>query len=185
MKIILGSKSPRRKELLELLGYEFVIKVSDVDETVQYTTYQEMVQKIAMKKAIAIHKDNINDLIISADTIVICNNQVLGKPKDINEARVMINLLKNKVHEVYTAVVCIHQETTINFLEVTKVWVTEITDEEIEEYIKTNEPYDKAGAYGIQGIFAKYIEKIDGDYYNVMGLPICRLNKELKKIKIL
>lgn len=182
MKIILGSKSPRRKELLNLLGYDFQIVVSDVDEKVAYSSFKDMVLKIALKKAEAIASNYLDYLIISADTIVVCGDEVLGKPKDRDDCRRMIKLLQGNTHFVYTAVVLMYQKETKYFVEETKVWVTKMSDEEIETYINTNEPYDKAGGYGIQGIFGKYIEKINGDYYNVMGLPICRLNKEINKL---
>ena len=182
LQIILGSKSPRRKELLSLLGYDFKVVVSDIDENVTYTTYKEMVLKIALKKAEAISANYHDHLIICADTIVVCDNEVLGKPKDKEDCRRMIKMLANKAHFVDTAVVLIYKGLTYHFIEETKVWVTKISDDEIEEYINTDEPYDKAGGYGIQGIFGKYIEKINGDYYNVMGLPICHLNKEIKRI---
>lgn len=182
MKIILGSKSPRRKELLSLLGYEFNVVVSDVDENVTYTTHQEMVLKIALKKAEPISASYPDDLIICADTIVVCNDVILGKPKDKEDCRKMIKFLENKDHFVSTAVVLVYKNQTYHFIEETQVWVSKISDEEIEEYISTTEPYDKAGGYGIQGIFSKFIEKINGDYYNVMGLPISRLYKEIKRI---
>lgn len=181
MKIILGSKSPRRKELLSLLGLKFEIVVSDVDEEVEYTNYVEMVEKIAQKKADFLLKNHQDSLVICADTIVICNDMVLGKPKDKQDARRMISMLSDNVHEVYTAVNLTSKSRKVNFVEKTKVFVSNLTDDEIEEYINTDEPYDKAGAYGIQGIFARFIYKIEGDYYNVMGLPVSRLYHELKQ----
>lgn len=183
MKIILGSQSPRRKELLELLGYEFTVISPNVDETVEYTTFPEMVQKIAFKKAHHISQTYKDELIICADTIVVCEDECFGKPKSKEDAYYMIKALSGKPHSVYTAVACIYQGKEYGFVEETKCYVTDMTEEEILDYISTSEPYDKAGAYGIQGIFAKYIEKIDGDYYNVMGLPICHLNKLINKIK--
>lgn len=183
MKIILGSQSPRRKELLELLGYEFTVISPNVDEVVEYSNYVEMVEKIAIKKANFINLNHKEELIICADTIVVCNDQCFGKPKTKEEAYKMIQRISGKAHSVYTAVACIYKDSLYSFVEETKCYVTQMSDEEINEYISTKEPYDKAGGYGIQGIFAKYIEKIDGDYYNVMGLPICRLNKLIKEIK--
>lgn len=182
MDIILGSKSPRRKELLSLLGYDFKVVVSEVDEKVTYSSFKEMVLKIASKKAEAIARNYPNHLVIGADTIVVCSDEVLGKPKDKEDCRRMIQLLQGRSHFVYTAVILIYQNQIKKFIEETKVWVTKISDEEIETYINTSEPYDKAGGYAIQGIFSKYIAKINGDYYNVMGLPICHLNKEINKI---
>lgn len=183
MEIILGSKSPRRKELLEKLGYKFKIVPSDVDENIEEEDPIKKVLKIAKMKAIPILSQFPSKLIITADTIVLNNNIVLGKPKDKEEAYKMIRDLQNNSHYVYTAVVCINKDINVEFVEATKVYVVAMTDEEINEYINSQEPYDKAGGYGIQGMFAKFIEKIEGDYYNVMGLPICKLNKTIKEIK--
>lgn len=184
MKIILASKSPRRKEILEMAGYNFDIKVSNADENVKAKSVKKMSLMIAKRKCDAVFEENKDSIVISADTIVYINKNVLEKPKDKDDCREMIRMLQGKVHEVYTSVVVKSFEKEISFLEKTKVYVSNMSDEEIEEYVNTSEPYDKAGAYAIQGIFAKYIEKIEGDYYNVMGLPIYRLNKVLKEFDI-
>lgn len=181
MKIILGSKSPRRKELLSMLGYEFEVRVSEALEDVNSNTFSEMILKIANKKVEAI-KINDDELLICADTVVIYNNKVLGKPKNKDDARQMIKALSNNKHLVYTGVVCKYNNKHIEFLETTEVEFVKIQDEEIEEYINTNEPYDKAGGYAIQGTFAKFVKSINGDFYNVMGLPICKLNQVIKEI---
>ncbi len=181
MKIILGSKSPRRKEIMEMAGYDFEIAVSNADEKVEASSISEMSMKIALKKCNAIFDNFKNDLIICADTIVVIDDIVLEKPKNKDDARKMIKLIQNNRHYVYTSVVIKTKEKECTFLEKTKVYVRSMTDEEIEEYISMKEPYDKARAYAIQGYFGKYIEKIDGDYYNVMGLPICSLSKLLKE----
>lgn len=183
MKIILASKSPRRKEILASAGYSFDVKVSNADENVIADDIREMSLMISKRKCDAVYSENQDAIIISADTIVVINNKVLEKPKSIDNCREMINMIQNNVHEVYTSVVVKSKEKEVSFLETTKVYVGEMTKEEIEEYINTSEPYDKAGGYAIQGIFGKYIEKIEGDYYNVMGLPIYRLNKVLKEFK--
>lgn len=183
MNLILASKSPRRKELLTQAGYQFKTMVSDVDETVDETNPIEKVLAIAKKKGNDVfNKYNFNDVVIlSADTIVVINNEVLGKPKNVDDARLMINKLQNNVHQVYTAVYIKSQNNEDWFVEKTDVSVGEMTEEEIEEYINTSEPYDKAGGYGIQGIFSRYISSIKGDYYNVMGLPIYKVREVLKK----
>lgn len=183
MNLILASKSPRRKELLTQAGYQFKIMVSDVDETVDETNPIEKVLAIAKKKGNDVfNKYNFNDVVIlSADTIVVINNEVLGKPKNVDDARLMIKKLQNNVHQVYTAVYIKSQNNEDCFVEKTDVSVGEMTEEEIEEYINTSEPYDKAGGYGIQGIFSRYISSIKGDYYNVMGLPIYKVREVLKK----
>lgn len=183
MKLILASKSPRRKEILEMAGYDFLIKVSDVDENVDASSITEMSLKIAKKKCDAVFNECCEDTIISADTIVVIDDKVLGKPKNKQDAYDMIKLIQDNVHEVYTSVCVKNKYEEYSFLEKTKVYVGKMNDDEINEYINMKEPYDKAGAYAIQGFFAKYIEKIDGDYYNVMGLPIHNLSKVLDKIK--
>lgn len=184
MKLILASKSPRRKEILEMAGYDFSVKVSNADENVKAKSVKQMSLMIAKRKCDAVFEENKDCVIISADTIVYINKKVLEKPKDKDDCREMIKLIQDNVHEVYTSVVVKSSEKEMSFLEKTKVFVSKMSDEEIEEYINTSEPYDKAGAYAIQGIFAKYVSKIEGDYYNVMGLPICRLNKVLKEFDL-
>lgn len=181
--LILGSKSPRRQEILTMAGYKFKVVVSDVNEEVVATSITDMSLKIAKKKCDAIFKDYPNDIVVTADTIVVIDGKVLGKPKDKDDARYMINMIQGKCHEVYTSVVVKTKTEEEEFLEKTKVYVRKMTEDEIEEYINMVEPYDKAGAYAIQGYFAKYIEKIAGDYYNVMGLPISRLSNILDKLK--
>ena len=182
MKLILASKSPRRKEILEMAGYSFDVKVSNVDENVDANSISEMSLKISKKKCDAVFLENKDSVVISADTIVVINDRVLEKPKSKDDCREMINLIQNNVHDVYTSVVVKSKDKEIQFLETTKVYVCAMSEQEIEDYINTTEPYDKAGGYAIQGVFGKYIEKIDGDYYNVMGLPICKLNKVLKEM---
>ena len=187
MNLVLASKSPRRKEILEKAGYDITIKVSDIDETVNESNPIDTVKAIAKKKGLDIYKknNNLDDVILSADTIVVINNEILGKPKNIDDARMMINKLQNNSHYVYTAVYIISNQYEDLFYEETKVNVDKMTKEEIEKYINTDEPYDKAGGYGIQGYFSKYILSIDGDYYNVMGLPINKVNQYLKKYNLL
>ena len=181
--IILGSKSPRRQEILKMAGYDFKVVVSDIDENVDADNITDMSLKIAKKKCEAIYKDYKDDIIICADTIVVLDNIVLGKPKDKDDARYMINMIQGRCHEVYTSVIVRNKDFEKEFLETTKVYVRSLSKDEVEEYINMKEPYDKAGAYAIQGFFGKYIEKIDGDYYNVMGLPICNLSKILDEFK--
>ena len=185
MKLVLASKSPRRKEILAQAGYEFEIVVSNVDENVEEEKAEDKVLAIAKKKGLDIYS-KINQaedsVILSADTIVVLDNIILGKPKDKEDARNMISLLNGKTHQVYTAVYIKGKNIEYQFLEKTDVDIVPMNIEEIEEYINTKEPYDKAGSYAIQGIFSKYISAINGDYYNVMGLPICKVNSILKKL---
>ena len=186
MKIILGSKSPRRKEILEMAGFDFKVLVSDVDENVSETKPEDKVIAIALRKANAIFdivKDNMDDkIIVCADTIVVTNDgEVLEKPKDKEDARRMISDIQGTFHYVYTAYVIKSKEKEVKGLEKTEVYVVKMSEDEIEEYINMKEPYDKAGAYAIQGFFGKYISHINGDYYNVMGLPLCKICQEIKK----
>lgn len=190
MKIILASQSPRRKEILTQAGFQFEVVVSDADENIKETNPEEMVKELSKIKAMAVadelDDDNQDYLIIGSDTVVAIDNEILGKPKDKDEARIMIGKLSGRTHEVYTGVT-VYKKTVEapcidTFAECTKVHVAKLSDEEIEAYISTDEPYDKAGGYGIQGGFAKHIEKIDGDYYNVMGLPMHRVYSLIKSI---
>ncbi|MBQ4276085.1 MAG: septum formation protein Maf [Lachnospiraceae bacterium] len=191
--IILASKSPRRKELLENIGIKPLIIVSDADENIDESNPEELVKKLSHIKAqavydkikadktIGLHED---DYIIGADTIVYANGNVLGKPKDKDDARAMIKTLSGSVHSVYTGFTLIDSEgNTVSKAVETKVYVYEMSDSEIEDYISTDEPYDKAGAYGIQGLFGKYVEKIEGDYNNVVGLPVSAIYNTLHSNK--
>ena len=181
--IILASKSPRRKELFEQIGVIPKIVVSEADENIDEKDPRELVKKLSSIKAEAV-KNIINEsgdyCVVGADTVVYANGRILGKPKDKDEARRMIEGLSGNVHSVFTGYTLIFKDgrKITDFCE-TKVYVYEMTDEEIEEYISSDEPYDKAGAYGIQGLFGKYVEKIDGDYNNVVGLPVSRILHEL------
>jgi septum formation protein len=184
MQIVLGSKSARRKELLELMGYEFSIDGADTDETVQdYRNPEEYVKKIALKKSEVISKRHPDKLVICADTVVSTKSEILGKPVSAEDARRMIRLISGGCHYVLTAVVLDYCGRKVSFVEKTAVVIDKLTEEEIEEYVASDEPYDKAGAYAIQGRFAKHISKIKGDYYNVMGLPINRLYHEIRNIE--
>lgn len=184
MKIILASASPRRQELLTKAGIIFDIIPSQVEEIFnKEISVEEAVMDLAYQKAKWVQdKEKTNALVIGSDTIVVINNEVLGKPKDHDDAVRMLSLLENNVHEVITGVSLIKEEKTINFYEKTLVYFKPMTKENIEQYIKEENVYDKAGSYAIQGEAMKYIDHIEGDYYNVIGLPIDRLLKELKNI---
>ena len=181
MKIVLGSKSPRRKEILSLMGYTFDVRVSDANEIQIGVTPIEVVSSIANQKVNNIEISD-DELLICADTIVALNNLILGKPKTKDEARKMIDMLQGKTHIVYTAVYIKTKSEHIEFVDEAQVTLKKMAYKEIEDYINTDEPYDKAGGYAIQGIFSKYIESFKGDYYTIMGLPKNRLEKELNKI---
>ena len=182
MKLILGSQSPRRKESLSNAGYNFEVRVSNVDENVISIFPEDKVKNIAKKKCDALFAtSNEDEVILCADTIVVVDFNILEKPKDKDDARKMIETLQGRTHTVYTAVCIKSHENEESFIESTKVSVSPMSEQEIEDYINTDEPYDKAGGYAIQGIFSKYITKVQGDYYNVMGLPIAKVNQVLKK----
>ena len=181
--LILGSKSPRRKEILTLAQIPFKVIVSDALEDSNNSDPVEFVKENAYKKAMSITNKNTDDIILCCDTIVYIDNRILGKPKNKEEAYEMIKTIEGRDHLVCSGVYLGNKDSYDLFTVTTKVTVSSMTEVEIQEYINTTEPYDKAGAYAIQGIFSKYIEKIDGDYYNVMGLPLNEINKRMKKYK--
>ncbi len=184
-KVILGSGSPRRKELMAQIGLQFEVIVSDADENISETWPDRMVMELSKNKAEAVwnsldDKSKAESIVIGADTIVYNDGKVLGKPKDEEDAYNMIKSLQDGVHSVYTGVT-LYGEEVVSFFEETKVYVYPMTDEEIRSYIATKDPMDKAGAYGIQGLFAAFVKGIEGDYNNVVGLPVARVYQELKK----
>lgn len=180
MNLILASTSPRRKELLSLITLNFQVVASNVDETIDATSsVQENVMSLALKKAREVALAYPNDYILGADTIVVLNNQIIGKPKDKQEAKEILRSLSGKTHQVFTGVAICCKDFQDVFYEETAVTFKELTDIEINAYIETTEPMDKAGAYGIQGKGALFVSGIMGDYYNVMGLPVCKLNNKL------
>lgn len=177
--IILASKSPRRKELLSFITTDFAVKSADVDETLpQGISPDKAVEYLSKIKAEPFK--NENDIAIGADTVVALDGKILGKPRDDADAFATLKMLSGREHSVFTGVSVIKGENIETFSVQTKVKMFELTDEEIEEYIATDEPFDKAGSYGIQGKGSLLVEKIDGDYFNVVGLPISRLNRVLK-----
>lgn len=177
--IILASQSPRRQELLKLITDDFEIKVSNVDETLpDGITPKDAVMYLSKIKA-RVFADSEN-IVVGADTVVSLDGKILGKPKDEENAREMLKFLSGKSHSVFTGVTLANSKKTKTFAVETKVKFFELTDDEIDAYIKTGEPFDKAGAYGIQGCGSLLVEKIDGDYFNVVGLPVSTLFRELK-----
>ena len=181
-KIILASASPRRKEIMDLLNIPYEIKIADIDEKINKDNdLVKEIENISYLKALKIFKENKDTVVIGADTIVVVNNEILGKPKSKQEAKQMLEKLQNNFHHVITGVTILSSKQSETFSNVSKVIFNPITSEEIDEYINTNEPMDKAGAYAIQGLGAKFINSIEGDYYAIMGLPISELYKRLKK----
>lgn len=188
-KIILASASPRRRELLTQAGYEFEIQVSHKEETYTSETPDEIVKELALLKAkdIAEHNDAKNMIVIGADTVVAHKGAILGKPKSKDDAYEMIKGFQGDKHQVYTGVAILDydvdgNETIVNHAVKTDVYVNSMTDEEIWNYIQSDNVMDKAGSYGIQSGFAVHIEKIEGDYFNVVGLPVSYIYQMLKKL---
>lgn len=180
-RLVLASKSPRRKELLDLLQIPFEIIVSEIDETINLKgDLKKEIENLAYRKAQKVFETNQDAIVVGSDTIVVIDNEVLGKPKDKKDAFRMLKMLSGNTHEVITGVCLLSRDKKDTFSSTTKVKFNDLSDEEIEEYLNTKEPYDKAGAYAIQGLGAKYINSIEGDYYTVMGLPIAEVYKRLK-----
>lgn len=183
MKIVLGSKSARRKELLSLMGYDFIVHGIDADEEIKdYKNSKDYVYQVVLRKGKLVSELHPNELVICADTIVVVDDIILNKPQSVDKAKQMINLLAGRSHDVLTAVYLYYQNKHQVFVEKTKVTIDELSDKEIDDYVNTSEPYDKAGGYAIQGLFAKHIKSINGDYYNVMGLPINKLYHKINEI---
>ncbi len=188
--IILASGSPRRKDILSQVGIDFKVYSSNKEEIITQTKPEDIVSELSYMKAMDVCNNIQEDgLIIGADTMVAIDGQVLGKPKNREDAFYMLELLQGKKHQVYTGVTVILKEDNNDlnnymvktFVEVSEVYVNHMSKEEIDGYIESGEPFDKAGGYGIQGRFALYIGQIKGDYYNIMGFPIARLYSELKE----
>lgn len=200
--IILASGSPRRKEILETIGLTFEIIPAQGEEVITSSVPEEVVQELSEQKAIevatniyqysqtSLERMLVTDtMVIGADTVVSVDGKILGKPKDEAEAFLMLKSLSGRAHKVYTGVTVIimapdGRSGKISFVEETKVFVAQMSDEEINRYIATGDPMDKAGSYGIQGAFGAYIKGIEGDYQNVVGFPVARFYAELKKVGI-
>ncbi len=178
---VLASKSPRRRELLKKIGVQAELMTANVDEsTIKDLPPENTVTELALLKATDVAKYFRGDTyVIGADTVVCVDGEILGKPKNIEDAKRMLRLLSGRSHEVYTGYCVVHCKSgvAISKYEKTEVFFKELSDREIDAYIKTREPMDKAGAYGIQEKGSLFIEKIDGDYFNVVGLPVCALAK--------
>lgn len=209
VRLVLASASPRRRELLSQIGLEFTVMPSTKEENAKTTEAGALVQELSRQKAVDIweqlsggqgqnpdadqeqiaeetQEPNFNGkrqpelLVIGADTVVCCEGKILGKPHDREAAVEMLTALQGRSHEVYTGVTLYHQRETVTFFECTQVEFYPMTEAEISDYIDSKEPMDKAGAYGIQGLGARFVKDIRGDYNNVVGLPVGRLYQELK-----
>ena len=190
MKLILASSSPRRAQILRDAGFDFSIQPANVDESLAPgEAVEAYVARIAQAKAHAVAGRALADgtpaIVIAADTVVLAGRQILPKPKDADDARRMLRLLNATTHEVLTGLFVIRAYDGISFahLERTRVEFTRISDLDIDAYIQTKEPFDKAGAYGIQGIGGRFVRKVDGCYFNVMGLPLSRLWEILRQMR--
>ena len=181
LNVVLASASPRRKELLSLIFNEYDIRPADCDEALpEGIKAQEAVEYLSLiKNKATVEICDKKSLVISADTVVAVDGEILGKPQDKEDARRMISLLSGREHQVFTGVTLSLNGKFKTFSEKTDVIFYKLTDKEIEDYISTDEPYDKAGAYGIQGKAGLLVKAVNGDYYNVVGLPVARLKREI------
>ena len=194
--IILGSASPRRRELLAQIGAEFEVRVSNKEEVYHSNVPEEIVKELALMKAENVAEELAEEnpagavkstVVIGADTIVVLDGKILGKPADEADAVRMLSSLQGRRHDVYTGVAVLDydengEKRVYNYPVGTAVYVNEMTEEEIRAYVETKDPLDKAGAYGIQGRFAAHIDRIEGDYYNVVGLPVSRVYRTLREL---
>ena len=194
--IILGSASPRRRELLAQIGADFEVRVSNKEEIYHSNVPEEIVKELALMKAENVAEELAEEnpagavkstVVIGADTIVVLDGKILGKPADEADAVQMLSSLQGRRHDVYTGVAVLGydengEKRVYNYPVGTAVYVNEMTEEEIRAYVETKDPLDKAGAYGIQGRFAAHIDRIEGDYYNVVGLPVSRVYRTLREL---
>lgn len=184
MNIILASASPRRKEILGNTNVKFTVIKSEIDEVIlDNEKPQQVVMRLAFEKCLDIASKHEEDLVIGADTIVVLDDEILGKPKDEKEAYRMIKSLSNRTHQVITGISLINLQSNTKIIDcvVSNVKFKDLSEEDIRDYLQTNESLDKAGAYGIQGYGALLVEEIQGDYFNIVGLPISKLSDLLKE----
>lgn len=185
-KLVLASSSPRRIELLKQIGLDFEVIPAHIEEKIIELKPDELVQKLAIEKVISVSRKVRNSIVIGADTLVYAENKVLGKPRTEKEALDMLLLLSNKWHKVYSGIAVLDTETQklIADIEESGVKFKSISEKEAKNYIQTGEPMDKAGAYAIQGKGAVFIERIEGCYYNIVGLPLFKLVKLLEQFNV-
>lgn len=182
-ELILASRSPRRRLLLQEAGFTFTVHSVQTDEYVHMEYgITHAIENIALEKAKAVYKKFPQAVVLAADTMIAYHGEVLGKPKDKDAACRMLTMLRGSTHDVITGVVIMSSSAIVKFHEVTHVTFYDLDKEQIEAYLNTPEPYDKAGAYAIQGMGRLFVKKIDGDYFNVVGLPIARVYQELRKM---
>lgn len=180
-QIVLASSSPRRAQILAQVGFDFVVEPSHVDETLQSDNPVLEARRLALDKALAVANRWPDRIVLAADTIVLIDDSVLGKPVDAGAAREMLEMLSGRTHEVHTAYALLHRakDTTHIGVEMTRVTFRKLNSDDIDRYIATGAPFDKAGSYGIQDASAVFVESIEGDFYNVVGLPITNVYQAL------
>lgn len=184
-RFIVASASPRRKELLENVGFTFDIIPSDADESCEEAlTPEELVKELAARKAQSVFESNRDAVVLGCDTVVEYGGTVLGKPVNREEAKKMISMLSGRVHNVHTGVCLMSEEKTVSFVKTVKVEFYPLTEAEVEAYVSTGECDDKAGAYGIQGLGCVLVKGIEGDYFSVVGLPVAETVRQLRAFRI-
>ncbi len=182
--LMLASSSPRRSELLKMAGYEFTVVPAKINETfLRGTPPMQIVEQLSTHKAQAVAKQHPEDTVLAADTIVVFKGRILGKPKDAETAKAMLKLLSGNVHQVYTGYTVISGSRLLCGHECTSVEFYPISPAAISAYVATGEPLDKAGAYGIQGRGALFVKRINGDFYNIVGLPIAKIHRILNNLQ--
>lgn len=186
MKIVLASQSPRRRQLLGQMGLEFTTQSPEIDESAFHgRDARDLVETLSREKARWVARQQTPDtLVIGADTVVVLDGAILGKPRDGAEAQAMLAALSGRDHQVFTGVTLCQGDRILTQAEETQVTFRPLTGQEIRQYVSTGEPMDKAGAYGIQGLGALLVERLEGDYFNVMGLPLCRLGEMLAQFGV-
>lgn len=181
--LILASGSPRRKDLLQQIQLSFSVTISNADETyLQDSPADEVVMELAIRKAAAVAKENPGSFVIGSDTVVVHQNEILGKPADSRQAKEMLQKLSGNTHSVFTGVAIVKDDVQKMFYKKTDVTFWELSEEEIDTYTTSGEPLDKAGGYGIQGLGAFLVKEIHGDYFSVVGLPISQVYRCLKEM---
>ena len=182
MNLILASASPRRRELMGLYHVPFVIRAADIDETMDPNLAPaDEVARLSRAKALAVPRE-AGDVVVAADTIVVCDSTVLGKPHSQEEAVAMLTMLSGRAHQVMTGITVLRDGEARTHTEITDIHFRPLSEAEIRAYVATGEPMDKAGSYGIQGGAALFCTGLEGDYYNVVGLPVCRLGQILREM---
>jgi septum formation protein len=182
VNLVLASRSPRRAELLRAAGFEFAIRVTDVDETpLKGETPQSYVLRVAEEKALVVASDD-SDVVLAADTTVVLGCEIMGKPADADDASRMLRALSGQQHEVVTGICLKRGARLVRDVATTAVWFAPLSDAEIENYVSSGEPMDKAGAYGIQGLASRFVDRIEGSWTNVVGLPVALVYRRLSEI---